>query len=128
MNNWYAELNRPPLTPPSWVFGPTWSVLYCMIAAAIILYVKQTRQTPPYATYTLIGLHLVTNFAWTPLFFGIQRPGWALVDIILLDLTLGVLIYLFWQASKITSILLWPYMIWVLFATYLNAGFFWLNR
>lgn len=128
MNDWYDTLERPALTPPDWVFGPVWSVLYVMIAVAIVHYIIRTRRERPYAVYALIALHLTTNACWTPLFFGLQRPGLALLDIIALDLTLVALVYLFWKADRLASTLLWPYLGWVLFATWLNAGFYLLNR
>ena len=128
MNDWYSNLNRPPLTPPNWIFGPVWTVLYIMIALSLILYVKQTRQNPVYWAYAAIILHLVTNLAWTGIFFGLQKPGWALLNIVLLDSTLGLLVVHFWQKARPSSVLLWPYLVWVLFATYLNAGFYFLNR
>ncbi len=128
MNGWYAQLDRPPLTPPSWIFGPVWTVLYIMIAAAIVLFIVRTRRERPYVAYGLIALHVVSNLIWTPLFFGLQSPAWALVDIVLLDITLALLIRRFWRDSRVASMLLWPYFAWVLFATYLNAGFLLLNR
>lgn len=128
MNEWYSELTRPPLTPPNWIFGPVWSVLYVMIAASIILYIRRTRRNPSYYAYGFIALHVVTNLAWTAIFFTAQRPGWALVDIAVLDLTLIALIVHFWKACTPSSILLLPYLAWVLFATYLNLGFFMLNK
>lgn len=128
MNDWYLNLVRPPLAPPNWVFGPVWTVLYIMIAVSFILYIKQTRQNlVPWAVAVLI-LHLITNFLWTGIFFGLQRPGWALLDILLLDFTLAILIIHFWRIARLSSILLWPYLLWVMFATYLNAGFYYLNR
>jgi tryptophan-rich sensory protein len=127
MNGWYATLVRPPLTPPDWVFGPVWSLLYAMIAASVFLYTWRTRSDPPYRVYLLIAFHLACNFAWTYLFFGLQSPGLALADILLLDLTLVALVGVFWKAHRGASILLWPYLLWVLFATYLNAGFHVLN-
>jgi len=128
MNDWYSKLNRPPLTPPNWVFGPVWTVLYIMIAISLILYIKKTRPNPSYWAYAVIILHLISNFAWTGIFFSLQRPGWALLDIVLLDITLALLIVHFWQRARPSSVLLWPYLGWVLFATYLNAGFYFLNR
>jgi translocator protein len=127
MNGWYATLVRPPLTPPDWVFGPVWSVLYAAIAASVFLYIWRTRFESPYRVYLLIAFHLACNFAWTYLFFGMQSPGLALVDILLLDLSLIALVGVFWKAHRGASILLWPYLAWVLFATYLNAGFLLLN-
>ncbi|MBU1108165.1 MAG: tryptophan-rich sensory protein [Candidatus Riflebacteria bacterium] len=57
MNDWYSNLNRPPLTPPNWIFGPVWTVLYIMIALSLILYVRQTRLAPVYWAYAAIILH-----------------------------------------------------------------------
>jgi len=128
MNPWYEELVRPPLTPPGWVFGPVWTFLYAMIAVSVFLYVRRTRFQPSGWIYGLIALHLVCNLIWTYLFFGLESPGIALIDILLLDLTLVALVVAFWRAHRGASILLWPYLAWVLFATYLNAGFCLLNR
>ena len=128
MNTWYTQLNRPPLTPPSWIFGPVWSILYIMIALSFILYVLKTRQNPPYLVYGVLLIHMAANLGWSGIFFGLRKPGWALLDILLLDVTLIAMVYIFWHAQKFASILLWPYLAWVLFATYLNAGFYWLNQ
>ncbi len=128
MNAWYAELTRPPLTPPNWVFGPVWTVLYIMILCSIILYYRSaTRQQLPLTTIILI-VHIITNFSWTFLFFRLQSPLLALLDIIVLDVTLVALLVLLWKVSMAASVLLMPYMLWVSFATYLNAGFYVLNK
>ncbi|MFW6324389.1 MAG: TspO/MBR family protein [Desulfovibrionales bacterium] len=127
MNAWYQTLNRPPLTPPSWVFSPVWIVLYVMVAVAIILYVRRSFHDRPYRVYSLIALHVLANFIWTGIFFGLRNPGWALLDLLLIDVSLILLVVAFRRYSKAASILLWPYLAWVLFATYLNAGFYLLN-
>ena len=128
MDDWYLELTRPPLAPPDWIFGPVWTILYIMIAVSLILYFKQTRRNPVYWALPVIILHLIANFSWTPVFFGLQRPGLALIDILLLDITLVIIILHFWKTARPSSVLLWPYLAWVSFATYLNAGFYFLNR
>ena len=128
MNTWYQGLNRPYLTPPNWVFGPAWTILYIMIACSIIFYYKASGKEYAALTTVILIIHLIVNFSWTPLFFGLQAPLLALVDIIVLDATLLALIYLFWQASTVAAALLIPYLLWVSFATYLNAGFYLLNR
>ena len=128
MNAWYGGLARPPLTPPDWIFGPVWTVLYAMIAVSVALYVRRTWPGRKGWAYGLIGFHLGCNLVWTYLFFGLESPGLALVDIVLIDLTGVSLAVLFWRAQRIASLLLWPYLAWVFFATYLNAGFFLLNR
>ncbi len=127
MNAWYATLNRPALTPPDWIFGPVWTVLYGMIATAIVLYYRAAEKSHVALTTTILVVHLGANFAWTWLFFRLQSPGVALVDILVLDVTLLVLIRAFWLANKLAGALLVPYLLWVLFATYLNFAFYRLN-
>ena len=127
MNAWYAQLNKPPLTPPSWIFSPVWTVLYLLIILAIILYYKTPGKQNVGLTTSLLLFHIVTNFIWTYLFFGLQSPFLALIDILLLDITLIILIVLFGRANTLSGVLLAPYLLWVLFATYLNWGFYRLN-
>ena len=128
MNKWYETLQRPRLTPPDWVFGPVWTILYVMIAISIFLFLRKYKSENGHGIYVLIILHLISNIAWTSIFFGLKAPGLALIDIIFLDISLVLMAWCFWQTERISSILLWPYLIWVLFATYLNASFYALNR
>ena len=128
MNDWYESLQRPSLTPPNWIFGPVWTVLYIMIALSLFLFVKNHKTETGFGIYILIALHLIANFSWTALFFRLQSPVLALIDIVVLDVSLILMIYYFWQTTRIASILLWPYLLWILFATYLNFSFYILNR
>jgi tryptophan-rich sensory protein len=128
MNDWYESLQRPALTPPNWVFGPVWAVLYIMIAVSIFLFIKNHKTGAGFGIYVLIAFHLIANFSWTALFFRLQSPILALIDIFFLDISLVLIIYCFWKARRIASILLWPYLLWVLFATYLNFAFYVLNK
>ncbi len=125
---WYSSLNRPLLTPPSWVFSPVWTLLYIMIATAIFLYYRASSKPHLRLITAVLILHIIANLAWTPLFFGLHSPGLALGDILLLDITLAVLIFWFWKSSRVAGALLFPYFLWVMFATYLNYGFYALNR
>lgn len=127
MNAWYADLNRPPLTPPDWLFGPVWTALYIMILISIILYYCATDKPHVLRTSIVLVFHLILNFSWTGLFFGLRSPSLALIDIVLLDISLILLLRWFRQSSVLAAYLLIPYLIWVLFATYLNIGFYWLN-
>ena len=127
MNTWYAGLNKPPLTPPNWVFSPVWTVLYTMIAVAIFLYYRAPNKRGVALTSALLALHLATNSAWTWLFFGLRSPALALADIVVLDATLVLLIPRFRRARLAAGALLVPYLLWVLFATHLNYGIFRLN-
>lgn len=127
MNAWYSSLQRPALTPRDWIFAPVWSLLYATIAIAIILYYRAAVKSHVGLTTAILVLHLAANFIWTYLFFKLHSPAAALADIIFLDLSLMSLILIFWQASRPAAIILFPYLAWVLFATYLNYGFYKLN-
>lgn len=127
MNPWYQTLNRPALTPPDWIFGPVWTILYLMIGLSIYLYYRSPEKPYIVPTTIMLVLHLVSNFFWTYLFFGRQSPAAALADIIFLDISLVMLILSFWMASRTAALLLVPYLAWVSFATYLNHGFYRLN-
>ncbi len=127
MNGWYATLNRPPLTPPDVVFGPVWTVLYVMIATAVVLYLRAPRKPHEVRTMVVLVVHLASNVLWTTLFFGLRSPALALVDILVLDATLVLLVAWFRRVRPWSGYLLLPYLAWVLFATYLNIGFLVLN-
>ena len=128
MNEWYETLQRPKFTPPDWVFGPVWTILYIMIAISLFLFLRKYKSENGYGIYVLIVLHLVSNISWTSIFFGLKSPGLALIDILFLDISLLLMVLFFWRTYNISSILLWPYLVWSLFATYLNASFYVLNK
>lgn len=113
---WYTSLNKPALNPPSWVFGPVWTFLYILIGYSFYLYLKK----PTTLGITLFVVHMLLNFAWSPLFFSLHQPTWALYDIILMLITLVWTIYLFNKRSHLAAGLLLVYLAWVSFATYLN--------
>ena len=128
MNAWYQELVKPLGTPPNWVFGPVWTTLYAMIVVSIAIYLRNRPSNAGHSVTALLVVHIVSNLIWTPLFFRLQSMALALVDIVILDITLALLIVAFWKVSKPASVLLWPYMLWVSFATYLNVAFLVINR
>lgn len=128
MNGWYDSLTRPPLTPPNWIFAPVWSVLYVMIALGIFFWARSQDRFLPRNTWFLIALHLTANFTWNPIFFQLQSPAFALADILLLWVTLCILLVRFRREARRAYALWLPYFFWASFATYLNAGFWWLNR
>lgn len=126
-DQWYVALNKPWFTPPNWLFGPAWTVLYLMIIASLVLFLRTPSKFRPRTTAALWAAHMLLNFAWTPVFFGMHAIGWALAVIIVLDLSLVVLIIMLWHTKRAASILLWPYLGWVCFATILNAAIWHLN-
>jgi tryptophan-rich sensory protein len=116
---WYASLTKPTWTPPNWLFGPVWTALYAAIAVAGWRLWKRTggRLTPALALW---GTQLLLNAAWSFVFFGLRRPGWALLDIALL---LACIVGFIWSARKespVSAALFVPYALWVAFATLLN--------
>ena len=127
MNPWYDTLQAPPLTPPNAIFGPVWSVLYLMIALSIWLYVRSPAARCRRITLWLLICHIAANAAWTFLFFGLESPLLGMIDLTFLVLTCLILIISFNRSSKPAALLLSPYFAWLLFASYLNAGFLILN-
>lgn len=123
---WYAALQKPPLTPPNWVFGPVWSALYLAmgIAAWLVWRMSGVRSL----ALKLWVLQLILNALWSWLYFGLQQPGWALIEIAVLLAAILSTAVLFYRVRPLAGWLLVPYAAWVSFAAYLNAGFWWLNR
>ena len=124
---WYSTLNQPPLTPPSWIFAPAWTALYTMIFISLILFaVKKTGESKTFG-YVLFFAQMLLNIVWSPVFFTFHKIGLALTVIILLDILVYFNIREFYNVSKKSAYFLIPYLIWLLFATYLNFGIFILN-
>ena len=124
---WYQTLNQPIFAPPAWVFSPVWTVLYISIFVSLVFYAKSFKTNNKAWGYTLFVLQMLANLAWTPIFFGLKNIGFALALIILLDILVLINIFEFSKISKMAGKLLIPYFIWILFATYLNVGYFILN-
>ena len=125
--NWYYSLNHPPLTPPSWVFQPAWTFLYLTIFVAFILFAfKKTSQNKSLG-FGLFFIQLGLNLCWTPAFFLAHNMGLALVLLVLLDILVIWTILEFCKVSKASALIFLPYLLWILFATYLNTGFNYLN-
>lgn len=125
---WYATLTKPALTPPSWVFGPVWTLLYIFMGIAAFLIWKQGLKKKEVRTALLVFLlQLGLNFLWSILFFGLLNPAIALVDIVLMWGSIVWTIVLFRRLSRPAAYLLLPYLAWVSFATYLNAAIWVLN-
>jgi len=125
---WYADLTKPSWTPPSWVFGPVWTVLYGMMAVAVwLVWLRRRRQPGAAAPMTAFAAQLAFNAAWSPLFFGLHRPGIAFADIVLLWLALVASVCLFLRRRTVAGLLLVPYLLWVSFAVALNFAIWRLN-
>jgi benzodiazapine receptor len=124
---WYQALDRPPLAPPNWIFGPVWSVLYLIMAITA----GWVWSRPHPGRNTAFGWfcgQLVLNGLWSWIFFGLQQPALALVDIVMLWFAIWQTIRAYAVVSPPAAYWMYPYWAWVSFATYLNAGFWLANR
>ncbi|OUE43254.1 TspO protein [Billgrantia desiderata SP1] len=124
---WYAELEKPPLTPPGWVFSVVWPILYLLMVIAAW---RVTLRVSPEQRVTVLWpfvAQLAVNGLWSLLFFGMNLMVVALLDLVLLWGLLLLTIRRFAHISSLAAWLLVPYLAWVSFAGYLNAGIVWLN-
>ena len=124
---WFNSLNKPFLAPPDWVFAPVWIILYIMIAISFFVFLKSNSEKKKTVPLIFFFLQLLLNFAWSPIFFNMQNILGALIVIIFMWIFILVTIILFLRHSKLSAILLIPYLIWVSFAFYLNFGYYVLN-
>lgn len=125
--DWYASLAKPGWTPPPWVFGPAWTVLYLLMAVVGWILWRGRAQPEARRALACFAVQLALNFAWTPAFFGLRSPGLALVIIVALLAAIAAAIVASWRASRAAAWLLVPYLAWVGFATALNAAIWRLN-
>lgn len=126
ISTWYTALNKPSFSPPNWLFGPVWLILYLMMGIAVYLnWIKKTDK----AKYNvrIFFIHLFLNFIWAPVFFGLKNLMLAYMIIALIWAMIVIIIDSFWEVDKISSLLLFPYLIWVAFASLLNYFIWQLN-
>jgi benzodiazapine receptor len=114
---WYSALKKPEWNPPSWVFGPVWSVLYTMMAVSAWLVWMRVRFSRPLVPYFV---QLALNAAWSPVFFAAHRVDLALLVIVTLWVMIVVTLVTFRRVSMNAGLLLVPYLAWVTFAMCLN--------
>lgn len=123
---WYATLTKPGWTPPNWVFGPVWTTLYVLMGSAAAL-VWNSRKSRRRNAVLFFLAHLVVNAAWSIVFFGLHDTGAALGIIMLLWIMIATMMFWFWRYSRVATYLLAPYLVWVSYASTLNAGVYFLN-
>lgn len=124
VRTWYLTLAAPPLTPPNWLFGPVWMVLYVLVGVAGWLVWRRAGGTRP---VRLWGWQLLANALWTPAFFGLHRTDLGLLVIVAMLALIALTIRAFARVDRRAAWLMVPYFAWTGFAAYLNAGFWWLN-
>ena len=123
---WYNHLVHPFWTPPNWVFGPAWSLLYILMGiSAALVWKSQTKGKV--LALSIFFFHLIVNSAWSIIFFGLQDPLTALLVIKSLWLLIVALMIVNWRYSRTATLLLIPYLLWVTYAASLNLGIILLN-
>lgn len=121
---WYEAAVAPPGTPPSWVFGPVWTVLYALIAFSLIVAWERLPQgVVRRQVLWLYALNLLANGVWSFLFFRQQELALAVADAALISLSATALALLLWRESRTAALALVPYALWAAYATYLAAGY-----
>jgi tryptophan-rich sensory protein len=129
VRSWYPTLVKPFFNPPAWVFGPVWTMLYILMGvAAFLVWRRGLTVDGVKAALGLFLVQLALNGLWSILFFGMQSPGLALIEIVVLWIAIAATIRAFSRVSPAGAGLLAPYLAWVSFATLLNGSIWWLNR
>lgn len=126
VNSWFLTLNKPSWNPPSWLFGPVWTLLYVLMGIACYLIWKSDNPLKK-PLLKLFAVQLILNALWSPAFFGMQSPLLGLLVIIPLWVAIVLCIVQFKKISPLASSLMVPYILWVTFATVLNTAIFVLN-
>ena len=124
VSTWYIDLIKPSFNPPSWIFGPVWTILYLLMGIA--LYLIWIKKYDKYA-FMVFGVQLFLNALWSILFFGMKLPFYAFIEIIFLWVAILFTIIYFYRINKISAYVLIPYILWVTFAAILNFAIFILN-
>lgn len=127
IDGWYVGLVKPWFSPPNWVFGPVWTVLYVLMGAAAWRIHSAKASAARLAALRWFVVQLALNFAWSIAFFGLQSPLFGLITLLLLLVAIGGTIATFWRVDRTAAWLLVPYLAWVTFATALNAALLYLN-
>jgi tryptophan-rich sensory protein len=129
ISTWYVTLIKPPFSPPNWIFGPVWTILYILMGISIyLIWKKGTKAKKTRDAIYLFGIQLALNALWSPIFFGAKNLLLALIIIILMIVYIVKTIAAFNKVERKAGYLLYPYLLWVIFATFLNFSIWFLNR
>lgn len=121
VESWYQTIQKPSWNPPNWVFGPVWTTLYVMMGIALWLVWKEdTSRELKMIAFILFGVQLILNFLWSFVFFKLEQPGFAFLEILFMWVAILATIFAFAQVNKTAAWLLVPYISWVSFAAILN--------
>jgi tryptophan-rich sensory protein len=125
---WYATLNQPSFNPPDWIFGPVWTTLYIILGISFFLIWNLEAGKERNQAIGIFLVQLLLNFGWSFCFFYFKMIGLALVEIVVLWSTIVFMLARFYKLKPLAAYLNIPYLLWVSFATVLNAAYYLLNR
>ena len=128
VNSWYPRLIRPEFAPPNWVFAPIWNSLYLLMAVSLYFIWSSDGQKTKRLALLAFAFQLFLNMAWSAVFFGLRSPAGGFLVILILIAAILWNIFLFGRISRKSALLLLPYLCWVGFDSYLNYGYWILNR
>ena len=117
---WYRALRKPTWNPPDWIFGPAWTLILALAAWAGVIGWSNTDVSGHWLIGTLFAINIVFHGLWSPLFFNLRRPDWALIEVPFLWLSILALMIALAPISTLACFLLLPYLLWVAFAAFLN--------
>lgn len=120
---WYQNLRKPSWQPPDWLFGPAWTIIFALATVSAVYAWRNAKDRAQRDwVIGLFALNGFLNVLWSTLFFKLRHPDWALIEVILLWLSILLPIVVFWRFSRPASLYLLPYLAWVTFAAILNLA------
>ena len=128
ISTWYVTLNKPWFTPPGWLFGPVWTLLYILMGLALFLVWRSPKSRTRDIGIALFAVQLAVNVFWSFAFFGLENTLYGVLTIIPLWVLIAATIFQFYKVSKGAAFLMVPYILWVSIATALNTAVYLLNR
>jgi len=128
ITGWYINLQKPFFNPPNYIFGPVWTLLYTLMGISLYLVLNSANKKDRNDALVIFSVQLFLNFFWSIFFFYFERPDLALVIIVEMLLSISYMIFVFKKTKPLAGYLQIPYLLWVSFATLLNASIWWLNR
>lgn len=121
VGQWYRDLKKPSWNPPNWAFGPAWTLILSLAAwSGVEAWTHARGPDDQWLIALLFGANVIAHLLWSPLFFNLKRPDWALIEVVFLWLSLVALVVGLWPISTLASLLIVPYLLWVSFAAFLN--------
>lgn len=127
-NTWYNDLKKPAFQPPTWVFAPVWTVLYLLIILSFVLILFSPFELTNIVAYVLFVIQLILNLSWSTTFFKFHNIERAFLICLVLTITVFFMIPVFYFISKLAAGILLPYLLWLIFASYLNFSIMKLNK